>query len=292
MADETIFELTGETAMTAASRLIVQKTGATTRATSATYALMGGLEIDAISTQSGNYTGVVGKLTCWTMAGEAANRDFVLPASAQVGERVGIYIVDGDPTDEILIKANDDTDKIGNTASFNTTEFTRLFIENECMIFRCVSAGAPDWIVEYDGRIPCRGFARHDTNYTLGSGTTEISVSGVTWDTLSVDIGNTWDSTNHRFIARRDGFWTFYGYGFMEAGDYPSTSDNTMLSIGNNTTAAYWVNRLYGTGDHYSAVSGCDDFNDGQYLKVSWYSDDTNKATDRTYVGFLEILKG
>lgn len=75
MADQTIFDLGQETAMTAEHRLVVQDTGASTTAQSATFALVGGLEPDA-QTPSGNITGAVGKLYVITTTSMVADIDF------------------------------------------------------------------------------------------------------------------------------------------------------------------------------------------------------------------------
>jgi hypothetical protein len=90
----------------------------------------------------------------WTIGGFAsADRLWTLPGTAKVGEMCGIYIVDGDATYEVDIHTDNTADKIGNSTGFHSagTEFTKLFIENECMVFMCVNATNPDWIVIYDG---------------------------------------------------------------------------------------------------------------------------------------------
>ena len=64
-----------------------------------------------------------------------------------MGERVGVYVVDGDATYELILKGAASQTINGGTAA---TEWSRVFIANECVIFRCIAANT--WIVEYDGR--------------------------------------------------------------------------------------------------------------------------------------------
>ena len=163
MADSAIYDLTQESALNAADRVLLQQTSAATRATSATVALMGGLVYSAASVTTANATGVVGTLHGLDVSGMTADRSFVLPDTAQVGERVGVYItaglVSGTLYELDLVTAA--SGSMINGADASSTPWSRLFITNETVIFRCIKAGGAgdtDWIVEHDGRIACVAF--------------------------------------------------------------------------------------------------------------------------------------
>jgi hypothetical protein len=148
-------------------------------------------------------TGVVGTMHILDIGPFTADRDFTLPATCAVGDRVGVFIKTGDPSFELLLKpASGDTINGGSVGA----EWSRLFITGECVIFRCITANA-DWIVEYDGRIPSA------VSMTAASAQTGIAAS--TWTTLTegatgswgtpINVGNLADTGNDAVIARRKG---------------------------------------------------------------------------------------
>ena len=107
-------------------------------------------------------TGVVGTMHLLDISGLTASRNFTLPATAAVGDRVGVYITTGDDTHALIIIG--DTGDTINGGSANT-EWSRLFITNECVILRCVTADSA-WIVEYDWRVPQQAMCRLTTAAT------------------------------------------------------------------------------------------------------------------------------
>ena len=111
-----------------------------------------------------------------------ADRTYTLPATAAVGDRIGIAITAGDASHELLITAGSG-DTLNGIAG--GTEWSRLFITGEIVIMRCVAANAT-WIVEHDGRIPCAA-----TWQATGSGTTTQSISAATWTKVLDDTFNT-----------------------------------------------------------------------------------------------------
>jgi hypothetical protein len=58
MADSTVWGLTAETQMTAAHKLLVQDTSAATAAQAATFALMGGLEVDTSKNSAADHADI------------------------------------------------------------------------------------------------------------------------------------------------------------------------------------------------------------------------------------------
>src|SRR6056300_1233645 len=104
----TIYELNAETTMTADMQFAFQKTSAATRPKSATFALMGGLELNTTydtASDHANITAAVGTLyTIDISAVTTDNLQFDLPDTAKVGERVGVYITTGDDAFELEIR--------------------------------------------------------------------------------------------------------------------------------------------------------------------------------------------
>lgn len=211
MADSTIFDLTSETALTAAHEFVTQDTSAATRAKAATFALMGGLEHNAQTITTTDVTGAVGQLYYCTIAGLTANRNLTLP-TAQVGERIGVYIVDGDASFELILKGAATVTINGGSAA---TEWSRLFIADECVIFRATSS--TNWIVEADGRIPQFGVMY------LAAATTGTPVAHATWTQIPMDtapaseqVGDIDDIANERFTPRRAGLYRLQAqYNFL-----------------------------------------------------------------------------
>ena len=203
--NEAIFGLTLSTGpVPAAARFAFQRTDENTDAEGATFALLGGLEVSNETVTTGNIAGVAGKLHVCTIAGLTADRDLTLP-SANVGERLGVYVADGFDTYELILKgAASQTINGGSAAS----EWSRVFIAGEVVIFRCIAANT--WIVEYDGRIAMTFQAGLSANQTTNSADVWTVVN---FDTVAAapfgQRGGCYDTTNKRAKARRAGKWTF-----------------------------------------------------------------------------------
>ena len=201
MADAAIFGLTQETVMTAAARLAVQKTAASTRATSATFALLGGLEVKTSSPTTGNVSPAAGEFHWLDVSGMTANRAFILPvaASIQTGERIGVGLSVGDAGFEFELKSGAAGDLINGT-DHSSTPWSQIFITGEVVIFRCIDGSTGDWVVEYDGRIPCH--ARMDDEGGTAVNTTSSTPD---FDASPFDVGGLVDLANDKFVLRRAG---------------------------------------------------------------------------------------
>ena len=116
----------------------------------------------AASPTTAGVTGVVGTMHLLDISGLTATRNFTLPATAAVGDRVGVYLTTGDATYALVIIGDTGDTINGGSAA---TEWSRLFISNECVILRCVTANSA-WVVEYDGRIPQQAMCRLTTAAT------------------------------------------------------------------------------------------------------------------------------
>ena len=159
-------------------------------------------EISASPTGAG-VTGVVGTLHLLNIGGLTASRDFTLPATCAVGDRVGVFITTGDDAFELSLKpASGDTINGGSPAA----EWSRLFITGECVIFRCITANT-DWIVEHDGRIAscvAMSAASAQTGIVASTWTTLTQGATGSW-TSDPNVGNLADTANHAMKVRRAG---------------------------------------------------------------------------------------
>lgn len=164
------------------------------------------LPIKAATVTSGNVSGAVGVFDLLDINGATAAISWTLPPSANVGERVAVRVsTDAQATvgRELRIFAADSSDKINGIAGYDaaTAPFTRLLIKGETLVFRCVSATNPDWVVEINGRKPCIA--------EIGSaaGTSWPASTAVTpnFDTTNEDNFGGADLANDRINIRRGG---------------------------------------------------------------------------------------
>lgn len=163
----------------------------------------GGLEATTNVVDTSNVTGVAGSLHVCTIAGLTANRNFELP-SANVGERIGVYIPDGDDTYSlILIGAASQTINGGPAA----TEWSRVFIKGELVIFRCIDINT--WIVEVDGRIPCECLLLDTSASTGRTDATDTEITS--YDSTVINTGDAGNASTGRVTARRAGTFIISG---------------------------------------------------------------------------------
>lgn len=174
----------------------------------ATAAFGNNVALAHVSGTDADTTMAVGNIYVTDMSAWAtADRTYTLPATAAVGDRIGIMVTAGDASHELIIKPNTgDTINGGSAAA----EWSRLFITGEVVILRCVAADSA-WVVEYDGRIPCVAkmqAASAQTGITSGAWTTITQGASGSWAT-PINIGAMIDATNHRVVARRAGRYSF-----------------------------------------------------------------------------------
>ncbi len=159
-----------------------------------------------------------------------ADRTYTLPATAAVGDRIGIMVTAGDASHELIIKPNTgDTINGGSAAA----EWSRLFITGEVVILRCVAADSA-WVVEYDGRIPCNArieAASAQTPLTAGQ------FNAVTLGTVAYDVGGLTGTSNTITIRR--------------AGNYNCSVGATLLGVTATNTI---IHSLYKNSGEYRRV--------------------------------------
>jgi len=255
MSGSTIWELNAATQILAGDRIPIQRTGPSTAALHATYELFGGLGHSDHTTDA-NITGVVGTLHYVQMNSGTpftADRFYTLPASAQIGERCGVAILDGDATYSVLARTNDDVDKInGNDGNYNTNPYASLNRPGDMAIFRCVSATNPDWILEPSApALPSnhiRGmlYSKADAN-TLTVATGEIMINGRLFrhsSTTNVDVDVT--PTNSEIYM----LWARNSSGVLA---FEVTTDATAIGTWNDEVGYY----IRGTDRDYRRIGYC-----------------------------------
>jgi hypothetical protein len=130
-----------------------------------------------------------------TIAGLTADRDALLPATFEAGDWVGVHIIDGDATYELLLKGNTGDDINGGSAG---AEWSRLMIQGERVLFRATVANT-SWVVEDDGRIAASAKMEKTSSQSVSeNSTTKINITNVISDPHSMC-----DTSNYRIILRR-----------------------------------------------------------------------------------------
>ena len=157
----------------------------------------------ALNTQAtgtdANTTMVVNTMYVVDMSAWAtADRTYTLPATAAVGDRIGVMVTAGDASHELILTAGTG-DTLNGIAG--GTEWSRLFITNEVVVMRCIVANTT-WVVEYDGRIPsyATGYPNDISTNSANTATVAPLVNAVS------DSGGMLDTaTNFRINIRRAG---------------------------------------------------------------------------------------
>lgn len=233
-----ISELTNETALAAVDEFVMSD-GSTSRA--ASFALMGGLEIDTSYNSAADHSDIsaaAGKLYLVNLSSVTTNNlVFTLPvaASVQTGERVGVHITATNASFELDLKSGASLDLINGT-DHSSTAWSNIWIVGETVVFRCIDGSTGDWIVEYDGRVPCYGHVELSTTYNIVSASTYelLPFNDVIWD-----VGDCFNTGAYFMYPRRNGRYRVNAI-FRTVSSY--TNDQARISIretGNDRRLGY-----------------------------------------------------
>lgn len=244
--------------------------------------------IDADTTMAVNTLYIV-DMSAWA----TADRTYTLPATAAVGDRVGIMIAAGAASHELLITAH-----TGDTlnAIAGGTEWSRLFITGEVVIMRCVAADST-WVVEQDGRIPQKGAmflttdATGEAAATLGFPTSR----GGAW-TVATNVGNVVDASVGKITARRAGVYNISATGRVVSP--PGDQKYFQVEIYLNNTASLQQFSTWASGTSATAVTGGVlpqyALSAGDYVQHRYRSEEGSKgcrgANALTGFAMLEVL--
>lgn len=152
----------------------------------------------SISSSNANLTMQVGVLHCVDISGFTADRTATLPAVAAVDDRVGLYISTGDDAYEMLVTAASGDTLAGVAGG---TEWNRLFITGEFVVFRCTVANTT-WVVESFEKIKAWCKISRTTAQAITTGTnTKVACATSVSDLYGMaDV-----VTNNRITVRRAG---------------------------------------------------------------------------------------
>lgn len=156
----------------------------------------------AASPTTADVTGVVGTLHLLDISGLTASRNFILPAVAAVGDRIGVFITTGDDTYGLILKADTGDSIVADGSTYTATEWTRLLSSGEMAIFRCTAENST-WVVESRTLNPLICTMLKTTNTVLTTATaTKFAVNSTSLDTAG---GQADPTTNNRINIRRGG---------------------------------------------------------------------------------------
>ena len=233
---------------------------------------------DANTTMAVNTLYVV-DMSVWA----TADRTYTLPATAAVGDMIGIVITAGDASHELLITAASGDTLNGVSGG---TEWSRLFITSEVVIMRCTVANST-WMVVQDGRKfeSCR-IDTDGTTATHVFGSTKISAELAT---VTSNPQSIWDATNKRLTPRRLGRYLIHGH--LQMADMAISKTcvaqifkNGSTNIGGGVTATTVAALAYPEVDvllFYDATTI------GDYFELFVYNgDSTTRSTNNANIYF------
>lgn len=225
------------------------------------------------------------------ISGLTADRNFTLP-SGNEGDYISIKLDVGDDTYSLVLIGDTGVSINGGSSA---TEWSRLFIDKEKVVFRCTSSS--NWDVEHDGRIPCSaGMSLSASSGSVVTGEVQSAWQVLDWDTVNRNIGNIAVAASDVFTIRRANNYVLSGYAQMG-----SPADATRFYIGAklNTTdpsaagtymAASHASHsgtlgLSGSSDEIACVAGDD------ITMVIWHNNSGTKTlTAQTFMSIREIL--
>jgi hypothetical protein len=230
----------------------------------------GFLRSAAASPTTAGVTGEVGTMHMLDISGLTASRDFTLPATAAVGDKVGVTITAGYDTYALLLKpATGDTINGGSAGA----EWSRLFIRGETVIFRCSTADSA-WEVEIDGRIPCSAvltLASDSDSTTTNTWQIPTSTSTAGSWTENRDIGGCMDHTIGKFTCRRAG--TYQSLGRASSNVAPGDGVRWAAMVHkNNTTTVAIATTVHGAASQIvqSTYGGMYALDVTDYVELKW----------------------
>jgi hypothetical protein len=155
-----------------------------------------------------------------SIAAFTADRNYTLPAGT-AGDVIEVALTTGDDAFEIILLGASGVSINGGTAA---TEWSRLFISNEFVRFRCHATN--DWRVEIDGRVPqhCELFLTTD----IAGHFVDNAYTKIPFDTTAIDNASIGSLANDTITPRRNGK---YAIGIKVRGGNTSGVDAVTLNI-------------------------------------------------------------
>lgn len=164
---------------------------------SSVYSLITGGNADTTMVAGGHY---VVDPSSWA----TADRNYTLPTTAAVGDKIKLTLIGGNATYELILKTGTgQTCELSGAQIAAASEITRLFITGESMEFEYLDTNK--WACSADGRVAQKGLLRLSTSTTAsesaGVYVFPTDASGV-W-TADVNVGGVCNTSNGRITVRR-----------------------------------------------------------------------------------------
>ncbi len=236
---------------------------------------------DADTTMAINTLYVV-DMSAWA----TADRTYTLPATAAVGDRIGVMVTAGDASHELILTAGSG-DTLNGIAG--GTEWSRVFITNEVVIMRCTVANTT-WMVEYDGRIPCvaSGYPNDVTTNTGGTPKVAPLANSIADNASLLDL-----VTNFRLGIRRSGTYIINISG-RHLNNPAAQQTWQMYAYKNGASLLAIQQQNSGAAAYQSAIAKDFPLVAGDYLQLYFNAGETNKglrgASTLTWLGVVEVL--
>lgn len=204
MADEKITDYTAVTSFAGDDlfEIVVDPAGTPANRKIAANLVGSGLAIvtgtDANTTMARN-SHYVTDLSGWA----TADRDYTLPTTATIGDRIRVSALAGNASYELIVKTGTgQTCAFGGASIAAATEITRLFITGETLLFEYVASNK--WMCVEDGRIPMQGWIEISTAVTTNAANTYVyaTANSGAW-TSKRNIGNVVDTATDKITMRR-----------------------------------------------------------------------------------------
>lgn len=218
-----------------------------------------------------------------------ASRTYTLPATAAVGDRVGIALSSSNTTNRIIVTAASG-DTLNGTAG--GTEHTSLFNAGDFIMLRCVTANAA-WIVENFETVNSTVYIRTDgTTQTLArNGGTQLTTALTTVDS---DASGEWNTSNKRYYPRRPGIYAI-GAAVQMDDIQAGSGVQAYVTKGGTTVLAGAYGLVPSQADPVCPVVGQVRVGVGEYLDFRVYYEDpstdrsTSPATNNNYFSAVRV---
>ena len=245
---------------------------------------------DVIRSTDGNLSAAVNTWYHWDISGLTAQRTLTLPSTAEVGDRVALRITTGDDTYRVVITAasGDTLDGIA-----GGTGWSGLFISGEVVIMRCIVANTT-WIVEFDGRIPCR-----HRLYRLGN-SSDLPLAASAWSTLTftheeIGRGNIGNLGSNQIVMRRSGFVTVNVTGAVA--QLNTAVNPTLIAVAANIGGTRyefardtWTTTTSSVAIANNTITKEVQFNTVIYAEMAQYQADPRNVSSFAYLEVIEQL--
>lgn len=197
------------------------------------------LEHSTVTGTSGAISAAVNTLYVADMSGWTADRTLTLPATAAVGDRVGVMVSTGDADYEWLITAASG-DTLNGVAG--GTEWSRVYATGDCAVFRCVTANSA-WVVDVNALSNVEGFSAYGDNTTqvtlTAGGTTVVSSAAKTVDG---DRRGEFNATTGVWFPTRPGIYVVGASAIVTGGGTAFGDGNTLaVYIEHSTDGSTWT---------------------------------------------------